>query len=148
MTRRNSRLGDSARSLALATIVLGLLVVSCNEVAQLEAPPVSSSLRFALCSANVASVEVVPGAEGHALYVALERDAADAFAALTAAHVGEPLAITYGGLALWEGTIRARIASGVISTAATPEAEARALAAALESLPPAPCGALEAPSGS
>ena len=133
---------------ALAMIVLGLLVASCNEATPPEAPPVPGPLRFALCSANVSSVDVVPGPEGHALYVALARDAAEAFAALTEAHVGERLAITYGGLALWEGTIRARIASGVISTAATPEPEARALAAALESLPPAPCGALEVPSGS
>ena len=148
MTRSGSRLGGGAPRRAVTVIALGLLVASCNEVAEDEAPPVSNSLRFALCSANVASVDVVPGPEGHALFVALEREAAEAFAALTEAHVGETLAVTYGGLALSEGTIRARIASGVISTPATPEAEARALAAALESLPPAPCGAHGASSGS
>jgi preprotein translocase subunit SecD len=124
----------------LAPLLLTWLALACGEPAPPEEAGTVEGLSFGLCGANVASVDVVPGEAGHSVYVALEPDATLEFAELTGAHVGESLAITYGGLLVWEGTIQARITSGVIATPATPETEARGLADVLEALPEAPCG--------
>ncbi len=84
-----------------------------------------SVLRYALCAANVATVEVgeVEGGEAFAVHVRLREPASREFKDFTARHVGEELEVTSAGRVLVRAKIARPIASGVISTPPLPTRE-------------------------
>lgn len=136
---RSSRLRTS--------VVLGLGLLACGVGSEPRPVPGEGAasearVRYALCAANVASIDLVPQPEGRvAVFVQLTPAAAEDFARFTGGQLGRMLEVRYGSEVLVEARIASEIRSGTVGGPYRDRAAAEAARAAIEALPEEPCGA-------